>query len=81
MYVAPSARHAGIGRSMLSFVERECRRRKVRRLELSTSEVQPAALELYRCAGYCLLKEGIAEQTNNNTLGGGIRRYHFEKRL
>jgi putative acetyltransferase len=47
MYVAPSARRAGIARSMLGFAEEECRRRQVHRLELST-ELQPAAVELYR---------------------------------
>ena len=81
MYVAPSARRTGIARSMLSFAENECRRRKAGRLELSTSEVQPAALELYRRAGYRGVDEVIAEQASNKTMGGGIRRYHFEKML
>ena len=45
-----------------------------RKLELSTSELQPAALELYRRAGYRLLSEAVAEQASNKTLGGGIRR-------
>jgi hypothetical protein len=53
----------------------------VRRLELSTSELQPAALELYRHAGYRLLHEGVVEQASNKTLGDGIRRYYFEKIL
>ncbi len=79
MYVTPSARRAGIARSMLGFAEGECRRRKVRRLELSTSELQPAAVELYKGAGYQLLQEIIVEQASNKTVGGGIRRYYFEK--
>ena len=79
MYVAPSARRAGIARSMLGFAEEECRRRKVRRLELSTSELQPAAIELYKGTGYQLLQETIVEQASNKTVGGGIRRYYFEK--
>lgn len=81
MYVAPAAQRTGVATSMLRFAENECRRRKVRRLELSTSELQPAALELYRHAGYQLLQEVVTEQASNKTLGGGIRRYHFEKRL
>jgi putative acetyltransferase len=81
MYVDPSARRGGIARSMLLFAEDECRRRDMRRLVLSTSELQPAALELYRNAGYRLLREVVAEQLSNKTLGGGIRRYHFEKFL
>jgi len=79
MYVAPSARRAGIARSMLGFAEEECRRRQVHRLELSTSELQPAAVELYKGAGYQLLQEAIVEQASNKTVGGGIRRYYFEK--
>jgi hypothetical protein len=53
----------------------------MRKLELSTSELQPAALELYRHAGYRLLSEAVADQASNRTLGGGIRRYCFEKML
>ncbi len=78
-YVAPSARRTGIARSMLGFAEEECRRRKVRRLELSTSELQPAAIEFYKDAGYQLLQEDIVKQASNKTVGGGIRRYYFEK--
>jgi putative acetyltransferase len=81
MYVAPSARRTGIARAMLQFAENECRRRNARKLELSTSELQPAALELYRRTGYRQVREIIAEQASNKTLGGGIRRYHFEKDL
>ncbi len=81
MYVAPSARRTGIARSMLQFAEDEARRRNARTLELSTSELQPAALALYKGAGYRLLREVVAEQASNKTLGGGIRRYHFEKHL
>jgi GNAT superfamily N-acetyltransferase len=81
MYVDPSARRSGIARLMLRFAEAECRRLNARRLELSTSELQPAALELYRHAGYNLLNEAVAEQASNKTLGGGIRRYYFGKIL
>ena len=81
MYVDPSARRSGIARLMLRFAEAECRRLDMQRLELSTSELQPAALELYRHAGYRLLNEAVAEQASNKTLGGGIRRYYFEKML
>jgi putative acetyltransferase len=81
MYVDPSARRSGIARSMLLFAEAEGRRFNVRRLELSTSELQPAALEPYKHAGYRLRREAVAEQASNKTLGGGIRRYYFERIL
>ena len=57
MYVDPSARRQGIARQMLQFAERECRRRNVSRLELSTAEIQQAALALYRNSGYELVRE------------------------
>lgn len=81
MYVAPEARRRGIARQMLAFAEDECRGRGVQSLTLSTSELQGEALALYRAAGYHLQKEEIAETSSNKTLGGGIRRYHFDKAL
>ena len=81
MYVDPAARRAGIGRRMLRFAEEECRRRGVARLDLSTAEIQGAALALYRNAGYRLVREEVAEMTSNKTVGSGLRRFHFEKRL
>jgi putative acetyltransferase len=81
MYVDPGLRRAGVGRQMLAFAEDECGRQGCARLELSTSELQPAALALYRNQGYRLVREEIAEAASNKTLGGGIRRYHFEKHL
>ena len=48
MYVDPDARRRGIARQLLRFAEDECRRRKIFRLELSTSEIQEAALAFYR---------------------------------
>ena len=81
MYVDPSARRVGIARSMLQFAEDECRARKALTLELSTSELQPAAIKLYKQAGYKLIKKVIADQGSNKTIGGGVLRYHFEKSL
>ena len=81
MYVDPAVRRVGLGRRMLGFAEDECRRLGVRRLELSTSELQPAALALYQRAGYRLMRQDVADEASNKTLGGGIRRFHFEKAL
>jgi GNAT superfamily N-acetyltransferase len=76
-YARPTA--TGHPRLMLAAAEAECRRRGFRRLELSTSELQPAALALYRNSGYALAREIVAEQISNKTVGGGIRRYYLEK--
>jgi GNAT superfamily N-acetyltransferase len=81
MYVDPSARRGGIARTMLRFAEAECRRFGARRLELSTSELQSAALGLYRAAGYRLVREEVAEAVSNKTVGGGIRRFYFDKEI
>jgi GNAT superfamily N-acetyltransferase len=81
MYVDPNQRRRGIARKMLAFAEAECARRGFTRLELSTSELQGKALELYRNAGYRLLREEVATEASNKTLGGGIKRYYFAKKL
>ena len=81
MYVDPERRKQGIARKMLTFAENECRRRNRPTMNLSTSELQAAAIALYRNSGYILVREEVAEIASNKTLGGGIRRYHFTKRL
>ena len=81
MYVAPGARRRGIARKMLAFAEEECRRRNRWELQLSTSELQQDALALYRNEGYENVRDEIADAASNKTLGGGIRRFHFSKRL
>jgi GNAT superfamily N-acetyltransferase len=81
MYVDPATRRLGVARSMLDFAEAECRRAGARRLELSTSELQAAALELYRRSGYRLVREAVAQAASNKTVGGGIRRFYFEKEM
>jgi GNAT superfamily N-acetyltransferase len=81
MYVHPSARRQGVARLLLQFAEDECRSRNVSRLELSTAEIQQAALALYRNAGYRLVREETVEALSNKTVGSGMRRYYLEKIL
>ena len=81
MYVDPAARRVGIGRRMLQHAEAECRRRGVKRLELSTAKIQNEAIALYRSAGYRLVREELAEHGSNKTVGSGMRRLYFEKAL
>ncbi len=81
MYVAPELRRRGIARQMLRFAEDHCRSQGARELHLSTSEVQRAALSLYRASGYRLIREERAGVATNKTVGGGIKRYHFVKDL
>jgi putative acetyltransferase len=81
MYVDADIRRRGIARKMLAFAEAECRRRNVFQIELSTSELQAEALSLYRSSGYLEAGEEIALKASNKRIGGGIRRFHFTKRL
>jgi GNAT superfamily N-acetyltransferase len=81
MYVDPGFRRRGIARAMLAFAEAECVRRGRPRLDLSTGEIQRDALRLYRAAGYVVVKEEVAAGQSNKTVGGGMRRYYFMKRL
>jgi GNAT superfamily N-acetyltransferase len=81
MYVDADERRRGVARKMLAFAEAECRRRHVSQLELSTSALQAEALSLYRSSGYQEIREEVALNASNKTIGGGIRRFHFMKRL
>ena len=81
MYLAPGWRGRGLGRRLLDYAERAAARRGFRRMSLSTSEIQKTALSLYRTHGFELVREEVAEGASNKTVGGGIRRFHFEKRL
>lgn len=81
MYLDRSFRGRGLGRLMLDHAEWTCRRAGTALLTLSTSELQQAALVLYRNAGYRLLREETAAVQTNKTVGGNIRRYYFEKTL
>ena len=81
MYVDPGARRRGIARQMLRFAEDECRQRNISKIDLSTSELQNAALTFYKNAGYHLVYEELAQTGSNKTVGSGIRRFYFEKAL
>jgi DNA-binding MarR family transcriptional regulator/GNAT superfamily N-acetyltransferase len=52
MWVAPAARGLGVGRRILSELERHGRRRGVRLLRLETNKALREATSLYRSAGY-----------------------------
>jgi len=81
MYVDVPFRKRGLARQMLAHAERVCRAAGTPALTLSTSELQQAALAFYRNAGYRLVREETGAAQSNKTVGGAIRRYHFEKVL
>ena len=81
MYVDPAARRRAVGRRLLEHAEAAARAAGFRAMVLSTSELQQAALTLYRNAGYRFVREGSATEQSNKTVGGGIRRFYFGKDL
>ena len=81
MYVDPSLRRSGIARAMLRHAEQECRTSGRLKMVLSTSELQSADPGLYHASGYRLVREEIANASSNKMVGGGLRRFHFEKSL
>jgi putative acetyltransferase len=81
MYVDASFRKRGLARMMLDHAEHVCRKAGTPVLTLSTSELQQAALAFYRNAGYRLVREETGAAQSNKTVGGAIRRYHFEMDL
>ena len=81
MYVDRACRGRGLARLMLARAEQICREAGTPVLTLSTSELQQAALALYRKSGYRLVREETGAAQTNKTVGGDIRRHHFEKRL
>jgi putative acetyltransferase len=52
MFVLPKARGLGLGKKLLRALEDVARDRKVGRISLETGVKQPAAIGLYRAAGY-----------------------------
>lgn len=81
MYLDKAFRGRGLAHAMLNRAEQECRDAGTPVLTLSTSELQQAALAFYRKSGYRLMREETAAAQTNKTVGGNIRRYHFEKML
>jgi putative acetyltransferase len=79
MYVDPCARRQGLGRRMLAYAECVAWQQGHSSIVLSTSELQTAAIGLYRAAGYHLIREEVATTATNRTVGSGLRRYHFDK--
>jgi hypothetical protein len=66
---------------MPAYAERVARQQGSPRIALGTSELQTAAILLYRAAGYQLVREEIAATATNRTVGSDLRRYHFEKQI
>lgn len=81
MYVDAPHRRRGVGAQLLAHGEVFCAGEGYRRIVLSTSELQAAAKGLYESKGYRLTRTETAQAQSRRTVGGGIRRFHYEKVL
>jgi len=81
MYVDGAYRRQGLGSVLLSHAEQFCRDYGYAKVVLSTSELQPQAIALYRARGYTQVREEVADAQTTRAAGGGLKRYHFEKTL
>lgn len=80
MAVESAHRRKGLGRALLAHAEAFCRNAGYRKVVLSTSELQVAAMRLYESSGYRRVREEIAAATSHKAVGG-LTRYHYEKAL
>jgi len=81
MAVEKAHRRKGIGRELLATAEAFCRDCGFRRVVLSTSELQVAAMRLYESSGYRRVREEAAAPASHKSVGAGLTRYHYEKPL
>ncbi len=81
MYVDANYRRRGIGIRLLSHVEDFCIENNYQRILLSTSELQEAALALYRAQGYMLVSEEVSKAQTMRVIRSGVKRFHFVKVL
>jgi GNAT superfamily N-acetyltransferase len=81
MYLDQAYRGRGIALRMLQCAEARARDLGFSKMILSTAEIQEAALAFYRKSGYQLVRTELADTMSTKTVGGGIKRFHFEKAL
>lgn len=81
MYLDRRHRGTGVAQRMLECAESRARELGFSTMILSTAEIQRAALKFYRKQGYRLVKTEVAETMSVRTVGGGLKRFHFEKPL
>lgn len=75
MYVAPDVRRRGLARHMLRRAAAEARAVGAGRMVLSTSELQAAAIALYKTEGFEIVKTVEADAATNKSIGGMRRLY------
>ena len=81
MYLDLLARGQGIAQLMLQCAESRARQFGFSRIVLSTAEIQKAAISFYKKNGFQFVRSETATVMTTATVGGGLTRLHFEKRI
>jgi putative acetyltransferase len=81
MAVDRAHRRRGFARELLGTAEDFCRDAGYRRIVLSTSELQVAAMRLYEASGYRRVRKEPGAPASHKSAGAGLTRYHYEKAL
>jgi putative acetyltransferase len=81
MYLDRRYRGSGLAQRMLAYAESRAHALGFSTMILSTAEIQQAALKFYRKNGYRLVTTEVADTMSVRTVGGGLKRFHFEKPL
>lgn len=81
MYLDARYRGRGLAQRMLQCAEARARKLGFAKLVLSTAEVHRAAIAFYRKTGYRFVRTDLVDTMSPKLVGGGLRRFHFEKNL
>jgi GNAT superfamily N-acetyltransferase len=81
MYLRADHRGGGVAQQMLAFAEEQARASGFARMILSTAAIQKQAVRFYAKSGYRLLRSETAQAMSTKTVGNGLLRHYFEKRL
>ena len=81
MYLDRAHRGLGVAQRMLNHAQDRARALGFTKMIVSTAQIQKAADKFYRRNGFRQIRVEIAETMTTKQAGGGLTRFHFEKRL
>ena len=81
MYLDKAYRGPGIVQRMLDHAQAEARSLGFKKVVLRTAEIRSSAASFYRKRGFRQVRTRIAGAVAAGQAGGGLIRFHFEKRL
>jgi GNAT superfamily N-acetyltransferase len=81
MYLDRGHRSRGIAQRMMQCAEARARELGFLKMILSTAEIQRAAIAFYSKNKFQFIRTEVADTMSTKTVGGGLVRLHFDKRL